>query len=1204
MFGTLHPYKPRLTGFVACMLLLVTGASFPLAAPSATAAAPSPPLRTSTPPVAEPAPSPALPQSGGSQNPSIAIVAPVGGEILDSGSTFNIAWNVSDPSGLLTTISISISTDGTNFTSLATVPASQTQYAWTVPAGNKQKAKVRLVGNCNCNTPPTVTSHKFTIWNPPANFTHTAEAPLFIAGQGFTSTIYLSNTTSNSILAELDPHLPTGNGTPTLPLQVPLSAGASVTVDAASLYTIGPSAQNPNVTDVIQGGLRLRHNGLQDGDVRAVLAVENSGTRKFTTPFSYPASSQSSSGTMLCAPVYYVDSQTDCMVAFQNATNSPQTVGLTCNYGTSGQSAYGQYQSSVIALGPQQTYVANMSSIADMFQGANWGSMEVYTNAPQSVVCHAVMNTPTAGTAWDCKFIDPAMSVSTTKVANNLMLDYNSGENAYIMVCNMAANSTTVTASFSTTNGATIPPVQVTVGAGAQQLITLNAQQLLSPGGKTVADARLVYSGSPSDIAAAGCSTTADKRRAVPVKFTETSLGDTTRLTSPFFRFDTNISGKLQVSNLGTTSIKAGAKMSVANSTAAPVRTAVVTVPAGGTAMIDLSTAEMGFPDSADPVGSVDLIHSGPPGTVTAGVSSVGTRDNSGQLIPLDSAFLQSAVNLFPTAVVVSVGACTEIDAITDGTVPSPTLYSGALCWGLATQFFGSAPNFFTTTVCVPVACSGTIPVTGGPGGDEADIVVESKNFGGWGTDLGTRLNPDGSTNFTLTAQAPYPNSQLNVYFSGRNASVPLIAQGDGKSAAISAKGPANHMFLGTIRTITVYTRQQNGNDGDLILKAKAGQTNAYYALDPPTGIIPSPPLTVPVGGGSITIKGAGFRTWTIGSQTVLPTVGIGVDNNHFQIPINAAGVPDQATIVANVPALPAGAAPCINAQTPCKDITVINPGGFDGTDDLTVGPALIILPPPAPIITGTASVNPGGFQGPPSSNSLGLQVVSAPGVPSATLPITAQIFGQNLTRVKTVSFTGAAEVMLGPGNHKGDGEIDVDVPAACVAGAALSSSITVSDLLNNPVTFGGGWTYTATQPIQAFLPGHMSTTGQGFGGGQVEIVFVTGRCEPQNTTVTTLTVPFLGTGFAYFRQDCMCNNPPANTDCPTACMRVRFLRFGNLVSAVFPGATITSNIWTVDCGGCVSPGDYDGYFTITCTNQNLGPQGTVSTCQKVHCHV
>src|SRR5262249_10338166 len=150
---------------------------------------------------------------------------------------------------------------------------------------NNQTARVRVVArDAACNVSSANSAANFTIWNPPASFTHVAEAPLFFAGQGFTSTIYLTNTSANAVVVELDPHLPNGNATQNLPYQVALNSGASATVDAASLYTIGTDAENSSFSAQINGGIRLRHNGSLDSDVRAILVVERGCGEQFTTP--------------------------------------------------------------------------------------------------------------------------------------------------------------------------------------------------------------------------------------------------------------------------------------------------------------------------------------------------------------------------------------------------------------------------------------------------------------------------------------------------------------------------------------------------------------------------------------------------------------------------------------------------------------------------------------------------------------------------------------------------------------------------------------------------------------------------------------------------------------------------------------------------------------------------------------------------------
>ncbi|MGH9830073.1 MAG: hypothetical protein ACREDR_43225, partial [Blastocatellia bacterium] len=383
----------------------------------------------------------------------------------------------------------------------------------------------------------------------------------------FASTIYLANTSASAVTVELDPHAPNGNATQNFPTQMTLNAGASATIDAVSLYTIGTDPLNTQFSAAINGGIGLRHNGSKDSDIRAYVVSQNGSAEKFTTPFVYPASAQSASGTMQCAPMYYVDSETSAYVGFQNATNSPQTVAMVCNYGTGASgTSNGQYKDQTLNLGPQQTFIVDLKSVESQLGASDWGSMEVFTANPQSVVCHSVMMSGENGIAWDSPFVDPAMSVNTTKVADSVMLDYNSAQNGYIMLCNMATASRSVTASFNTTTGVSIPPVVVNVPAVGQKMITLNAQQLLAPGSSTTADVRLSYSGSPSDVEAARCSLGSSGGPAVPVKFKEPSAADGQRITSPYFRFDNLVSGKILISNLGSSTLTAGAKMVFANS--------------------------------------------------------------------------------------------------------------------------------------------------------------------------------------------------------------------------------------------------------------------------------------------------------------------------------------------------------------------------------------------------------------------------------------------------------------------------------------------------------------------------------------------------------------------------------------------------------------------------------------------------------------
>ncbi len=1141
-----------------------------------------------------------------SPGPTIGLLAPLGGEILDVGTVFKITWSTDDPGGALSSVGVYLSTNGgSTFTNLATVPTYLTEYSWTVPAmANKANAQILLVGNSNsCNNAPQARSGNFIVWNRGPALPRIAEAPLFFAGQGFTSTIYLTNTSSNAVTVELDPHKPNGNATQNFPSQMSLNAGASATVDAASLYTIGASAENPAVSDIINGGLRLRHNGSKDSDVRAVIVAERSGTQKFTTPFTYPASSQSASGTMQCGPIYYVDNNTDAFVSLQNVTNAPQTVQLTCNYGTgAGGTPNGQVKNQPISLGPQQTYIVNLASIWSQFGGAEWGSMEIFTTDPRTVVCHSVMMSAQNVIAWDCPFVDPAMSVSTTKVAETVMLDYNANENAYIMVCNTSAtDSRTVAASFKTSNGVTIPPAQVTLAPGAQQMITLNARQLLSPGGSTIADARLTYAGNASDIVAAGCSMSPDDSHAVPVKFKEASASDGRRLTSPFFRFDQSVSGKLQISNLGSSSVKVGARMVFANSTAKPLKTGLTTVPAGGTAMLDLSTANDGVPDGINSSGRVDLIHSGPAGTVTAAVTALGNLDNSGHVIPLDAGPPIDPVTLFPTAVVVIPGGCSVVDAITDGTITNPTLSSSNPCFGTAIQMFGTGPNTFQTTICVPINCTGDVPISftppGGTGaGDESDLEVVQSNFADFSTSLGKRLNPNGTTSFTLTAQNAFPNALLEVDFvDPKGKSVSTQVQGNGVSNSVTGTGPVNHTFLGNVKKIQVIQLNPDGTPNtsvSTVLKAK--KTGAYFALDPPTSITSVTPNAVPVTGGTVTIKGTGFQTWQLGTApntvTVNPVVLIGgrTLKNHDQIPFTVISVTtDQTTILGNVGPTPNTVSTCaVEGQTPCKRITVINPGGSDGVDNFTSENLLTINPPPPPVIEGTAALTVTGAAGPATSNSIGMQDIRVVGGLTVASPVTARIIGRNLGRVQSVTF-GSSPALVGPSNINRNGtRIEVSVPAFCVTGTQASVPVIVDDGINAPVSFANGWIYTATGPIQIFIRGVPTNS----------VVFVVGPCERLNIGATTWNVPGVGDGFLDNSQNCSFIN--------VSCARIVNVSFSEKtgLTTVFPNANFGLLTWGTSCASCTgATGTVSGTFLVDSTNTTSGRRAP-TICQSASC--
>src|SRR6266478_913753 len=162
--------------------------------------------------------------------PQVNISAPNGGEIIDTRSSFAISWDSADDVGVASH-DVSFSTDGgsTYSTIVTGLPGNVNQYAWSVPLMvNNKNVRVRVVArDAACNAARADSAANFMVWNPPSSFTHSAEAPLFMTGQGLTSTIYMTNTSASAVVVELDPHQPSGNATQNLPYQVLLNGGAS-----------------------------------------------------------------------------------------------------------------------------------------------------------------------------------------------------------------------------------------------------------------------------------------------------------------------------------------------------------------------------------------------------------------------------------------------------------------------------------------------------------------------------------------------------------------------------------------------------------------------------------------------------------------------------------------------------------------------------------------------------------------------------------------------------------------------------------------------------------------------------------------------------------------------------------------------------------------------------------------------------------------
>jgi len=1079
--------------------------------------------------------------------PQVGITGPNGGEIVDRGSSFTISWNATDDVAV-TSQDLLLSTDGgvTFSTIVAGLAGNVNQYGWTAPVGvNNQSARVKVIArDAGCNVSADVSDANFTLWNPASTFTHVAEAPLYVTSGGFNSAINLCNKSSSPTAVELDFHKPSGNATANAPTQITLAPGEARTLDVANYLTIGApsSSTDPNI---VKGSVRLRHNGASDGDVRALIAVDHlRQEQSFTTPFVYAASSQSPTSTMQCGTMYYVDSECSAYLSLQNVTNGPVNVDLKLCYGTGAAGTpNGTYQLPTITLGGQESRILNLANYASQLQGTEWGSVEVFAPA-QSVVAHTAMTSPTHNWAFDNRFVDPATCTQTTRAASTLKLDYNMNLNAYVMVCNLSSTTShAVTAIFQTNNGVVIPSQQLTLAAGQQSLIQLNAQQLLTAGQSTMADVRLSFSGSPSDIVAGACSMSYTTSCAFAAHFVEAKPSDGRRLTSPFFKFDQRNSGIVQVSNMSATAIKAGVSLKLANASLQPLTSDLFTVPAGGTATLNLQPYLNQIPDGVSATGSIDLVHNGTPGQVSGSFTGIGTGSDLTQESPFDPGppLPTEEPTVFPDAATDEPGEPVTVSVMIQGATGQPAWSVTSTtpgCTGSVTPLSSSDPNVFYASYTPPVDCDpGTVTVTATSGGSSGSstITIQKVKLVDFATldaagnvrtypdgTVIARLNPDGGTRFRITSKASqvFPDGALQVRFRQDGQDVPANSVVKTAPNVLEGIAAVNSLYVGDAQIIVFDAT------GAKISKDKTFA--AYYAYDPP-----SPPTSVSVPGfnrlgGNLTITAVGggfrdFRSSIPGIPIVNPTVKIGA----IDFAVNTVTVGTPSTINGNVQRAGPDISSCaVEGQTPCKGIKVINPGGRSQDRAVSTVALYNLLPGPAPIPQGRfpdSGFSIGG--GPPIS------IFGAPNQGNLDFVTRVTIGG---TPAPIVSQSQTLLLVIAPPHVAGGGNAITlfDIDNAAPAGTTVP---------------GGGFTYQATPVTQV---GGVFIVGPGEGvnvSGGLSIDQNINCIIPPDSTipaprVTIQTVPlppgvlagvvaFSATG-SFDCRKCTCS--PQNPPCPT----------------------------------------------------------------------
>jgi hypothetical protein len=569
---------------------------------------------------------------------------------------------------------------------------------------------------------------------------------------------------------------------------------------------------------------------------------------------------------------------------------------------------------------------------------------------------------------------------------------------------------------------------------------------------------------------------------------------------SPFFRVDARTRGFVQISNLGTSSIRAGVSLKFANSTDGAVTTDMVSVAARRTLMLDIQRYIEQAPDGLTAEGCIELIHNGAPGTVACSFIAMSTDPIE---TPLEGGGPPMChMTVFPNEFDTQPGETTPIYVFSCGGV-------GAVVWsataGTITPEASSDPDVFAASYTVPDDSSepdtATIQAQSANGSGTSSVEIQKVKLKRIDTsnaqgDTGGRLTPDGGTRFVLTGKKEFPAVLLRVIFKQGDLSIPVEIGLDSASRPdpkqLAGTAPVNSLFVGDA---AIYVYADNG-ETKISKKTLCDDTgcSVYYAFDrptPPTSV--SPPGGFNRLGGNLTITAAGggfreFQSSITGAKTE-PNVSIG----EIDFAVN---VVTSTTINGNVlkagPDIPSCAA---GGQFPCKKINVKNPGGRSDDKRKSTVPLYSLLAGPAPTPQSRF---------PDSGVSIGGTIIS--------------ITGDNLDFVG--STTGGPSVTVGgsPAPVLSQTRTSIMI-AAPVHRAGAANAITLFDIDNaapsGTTVPGGGFTYNLT-PVKEFLPGVFIVgpdEGIGFESGSVTWDS-TLNCLSINPVVTvTSTTPPVGLG-------------------------------------------------------------------------------------------
>jgi hypothetical protein len=759
--------------------------------------------------------------------------------------------------------------------------------------------------------------------------------------------------------------------------------------------------------------------------------------------------------------LFYADAKTSAHLSLQNSKNFPVEVGIKIVYGTGAPGTpNGVYDLPSFTLAGQQRIETDLKQFLTEMEGANWGSI-VVTAPPQTIAAHTVMRSAENGLAFSSEFVDPSLSAGTTKVADMLKLEYDTSVTPCIMVCNTsAADTRTVTATFETDNGVAIPTSQLTLGPGQQQMIVLDPHQLLSPGQSSMADARLTYSGNASDIMAGAVSMSASDGCAISAAVAEPSASDGKQLMSPFFKMDARTQGIVQISNLGTSQVRAGVSLKLANSGGLSLTTDLISVPAHATRTLDLQQYFDQVPDGVAAEGCLALIHNGPAGSVTGSFMLL-TSD------PVESTLRGGTPPpgfvVFPTSLTVQPAEGATLSVVSPGGgAPTWTASGSGGSIGTVVGEGSPDPDVWTATYTSPddgdEADTVTIQVASATGTGTVSIEIQKvklksiQTFSGQ-VDTGGRLNPDGGTSFILTGKKDFPAVELQVRFqevvNGSTqfvaVDIPVDSEHRPSPTQLSGMAPSNNLF---IRDVKIQVRTLEGAKVSKKTLCEDG-CSAYYSFDPPT---PTTSISVPgfnrLGGNlTITAAGGGIRQFQPSDHT-LPNVNPKVDLGPIDFEVNfvnpsTPGTPS--TINGNVQRAGPDVRSCQSqGQAPCYSIRVTNPGGRKIDRVQSNVPLYTLLPGPPP--------SPHGRH-PDNGQSIGGTIVT--------------IVGENMDFTDSVSVGGNIDLL--PLISKSKSEVML----ATLPHVAGPTGITVFDIdgaaPNGTAVPNGNFTYTIS-PVTLIL--------------------------------------------------------------------------------------------------------------------------------------